>query len=112
MTPLKLLTPVDGSPASLRAVDFALEMLGRKPKGSLILLDVQNVGTIDPVGVAAMAPPDWFQDVASRTSDEALKGALSKCKASDASRSASGLRGYPGHSPSRSSSDPYQVGPR
>ncbi len=45
------------------------------------MLNVQNVGSIDPIGVAAMAPPDWFQDVASKASDEALKGALSKCKA-------------------------------
>ncbi|HEY8275736.1 MAG TPA: universal stress protein [Methyloceanibacter sp.] len=81
MSSLKILTPVDGSPASLRAVDFALELLSRNPGGSLILLNVQNVGSIDPIGVAAMAPPDWFQDVASKASDEALKGALSKCKA-------------------------------
>ena len=80
MASLKILTPVDGSPASLRAVDFALEVLSRSPGGSLVLLNVQNVGSIDPVGVAAMAPPDWFQDVASKASEEALKGALSKCK--------------------------------
>jgi len=80
MASLKILTPVDGSPASLRAVDFALEVLSRNPGGSLILLNVQNVGSIDPMGVAAMAPPDWFQNVASKASDEAMKGALSKCK--------------------------------
>ena len=42
-----------------------------------------NVGAIDPMDVAAMAPPDWFQDVASRASDAALRGALSKCEASN-----------------------------
>jgi nucleotide-binding universal stress UspA family protein len=83
MASLKILTPVDGSPASLRAVDFALEMLSWDLEGSLVLLNVQNVGSIDPVGVAAMAPPDWFQDVASKASEEALKGALSKCKATN-----------------------------
>ena len=77
----KILTPVDGSPASLRAVDFALKMLLQNPEGRLVLLHVQNVGSIDPVGVAAMAEPEWFQDVASKASEEALKGALSKCKA-------------------------------
>lgn len=80
MAMLKILTPVDGSPASLRAVDFALEMLSKNPGGSLVLLNVQNVGSVDPLGVAAMAPPDWFQEVASRASEEALKSALSKCK--------------------------------
>ena len=64
----RILTPVDGSPASLRAVDFSLEMLSLISGGSLILLNVTNVGAIDPMGVAAMAPPDWFQDVASRPS--------------------------------------------
>lgn len=77
---IKVLTPVDGSQASLRAVDFALEMLGQSPGGSLVLLHVQNVGSVDPLGVAAMAPPDWFQEVASRGSEGALKSALSKCK--------------------------------
>jgi nucleotide-binding universal stress UspA family protein len=32
-----------------------------------------------------MTPPDWFQDVASRASDEALKQALSKCKGANVS---------------------------
>ena len=83
MASLKILVPVDGSPASLRAVDFALEMLSWIPGGSLILLNVTNVGAIDPMDVAAMAPPDWFQGVASRASDAALRGALSKCEASN-----------------------------
>jgi hypothetical protein len=81
MDPPKILTPVDGSPASLRAVDFALQMLSRTPGGSLILLNVTNVGTNDPMELVAM--PDWSQDVASRAADAALKGALSKCKTSN-----------------------------
>ena len=80
MAIVKILTPVDGSPASLRAVDFALEMVAQTPGGSLVLLNVQNVGSVDPLGVAAMAPPDWFPDVASRASEQALSNALSKCE--------------------------------
>ena len=52
MTSPKILTPVDGSPASLRAVDFALEMLSRDPGGSLVLLHVQNLGSIDIAGAS------------------------------------------------------------
>ena len=81
MAALKILTPVDGSPASLRAVDFALEMLSRNPGGSLVLLHVQNLGSIDIAGASAVMPPDWIQDAASQASAQALKGALSKCKA-------------------------------
>ena len=80
MTSPKILTPVDGSPASLRAVDFALEMLSRNPGGSLVLLHVQNLGSIDIAGASAVMPPDWLQDAASQASAQALNGALSKCK--------------------------------
>ncbi len=80
MAIVKIPTPVDGSPASLRAVDLALEMLAQTPGGSLVLLNVQNVGSVDPLGVAAMAPPDWFRDVASRASEQALSNAISKCE--------------------------------
>jgi len=81
MTSPKILTPVDGSPASLRAVDFALEMLSRDPGGSLVLLHVQNLGSIDIAGASAVMPPEWLQDAASQASAQALNGALSKCKA-------------------------------
>jgi nucleotide-binding universal stress UspA family protein len=78
MASLNILTPVDGSPASLRAVDFALEVA---ESGRLAgIAQRADVGAVDPMGGAAMAPPDWFQDVASKASEEALKSALSKCK--------------------------------
>ncbi len=58
-------------------------MLSRESGASLVLLNVQNAGDVDPFGVAAMAPPDWFQDVASKASTNALDSALSKCKATN-----------------------------
>ena len=42
MFPSKVLIPVDGSPASLRAVDFAIEMR-LNPGTSLVLLNVQTL---------------------------------------------------------------------
>jgi nucleotide-binding universal stress UspA family protein len=33
LVPSKVLVPVDGSPASLRALDFAIEMMGLNPAG-------------------------------------------------------------------------------
>ena len=47
---LKVLTPVDGSPASLRAVDFAHEMLSREPGGSLLLLTCRKPVTLTHSG--------------------------------------------------------------
>jgi hypothetical protein len=36
---MKILTPVDGSPASLRAVEFALKMLSQNPGRLLVLVN-------------------------------------------------------------------------
>ncbi len=47
MSPSKILIPVDGSPASLRAVDFAIEMLARNSGNSLVLR--QGSKPVDPV---------------------------------------------------------------
>jgi nucleotide-binding universal stress UspA family protein len=54
MVPSKVLIPVDGSPASLRAVDFAIEIASQNQGSSLVLLNVQNISAMALAG-AAMA---------------------------------------------------------
>ena len=54
MAPSKVLIPVDGSSASLRAVDFAIKMATQDPGSSLVLLNVQNISAMALAG-AAMA---------------------------------------------------------
>ena len=78
MVPSKVLVPVDGSPASLRALDFAIEMTGQNSDTSLVLLNVQNISAMDLAG-AAMGS-DW-QEAASQASDRALKEAVGKAQA-------------------------------
>ena len=78
MVPSKVLVPVDGSPASLRALDFAIEMMGQNPDTSLVLLNVQNISAMDLTG-AAMGS-DW-QEAASQASAKALKEAVGKAEA-------------------------------
>jgi nucleotide-binding universal stress UspA family protein len=78
LVPSKVLVPIDGSPASLRALDFAIEMMGQLPDTSLVLLNVQNIGAMDLAG-AAMGS-DW-QDAASQASAKALKEAIGKAEA-------------------------------
>jgi len=39
----KILIPVDGSAASLRALDYAIKMAIQNPNSSFVLLNVQNV---------------------------------------------------------------------
>jgi nucleotide-binding universal stress UspA family protein len=53
---MKILVPVDGSPASIRAVKLAVNHVRANPEASLVLMNVQNFsglnlpeGTIDRV---------------------------------------------------------------
>jgi nucleotide-binding universal stress UspA family protein len=77
MSPSKILIPVDGSPASLRALDFAIEMVRQNPGTSLLLLNVQTISSSE-ASSAAMGS-DW-QDIASQASSRALEQAVKKCE--------------------------------
>ena len=79
MTSSKILIPVDGSPASLRALNFAVQRLVRGGGDSLVLLHVQNLGSVDPAGVSA-AIPDFLSNAASQASAQALNDAVRKCE--------------------------------
>src|SRR5215470_11622499 len=46
----KILIPVDGSPASLRALDYAIKMAAQIPGLSFVLLNVQNVSATELSG--------------------------------------------------------------
>jgi nucleotide-binding universal stress UspA family protein len=80
MLPSKILIPVDGSPASLRAVDFAIGMASQNPGTSLVLLNVQNISAMALSG-AAMAGD--LQEAASQASGEALNEAIGKLEAAN-----------------------------
>ena len=82
MTSSKILIPVDGSPASLRALDFAVKNLVRGAGDSFVLVHVQNLGSVDPAGVSAEIP-DFISNAASQASAQALHGAIEKCKGSN-----------------------------
>jgi nucleotide-binding universal stress UspA family protein len=78
LVPSKVLVPVDGSPASLRALDFAIEMMGQNPDASLVLLNVQHISAMELTG--AEMGSDW-QEAASQASAKALKEAIGKAEA-------------------------------
>ena len=80
MVPSKVLVPVDGSPASLRALDFAIEMTGQNPDNSLVLLNVQHVSAMDLAEADAAMGSDW-QEAVSQASAKALKEAVGKAEA-------------------------------
>jgi len=78
MAPSKILIPVDGSPASLRAVDFAIEMVAQQPNTSLVLLHVQHIPAINLAGAAEAMDASGLPEAAARASDQALKDAIGK----------------------------------
>ena len=80
MSPSNILIPVDGSPASLRAVDFAIERHTRNGTIALVLLHVQPIGSINPAGLSEVMPPNWLHEAICQESAKALKEAVGKCK--------------------------------
>jgi nucleotide-binding universal stress UspA family protein len=78
---MNVLVPVDGSPASLRAVDFAIKMASQTPGTSLVLLNVQNISAMALAG-AAMAGD--LQEAASQAAASAIAGAVEKSEAAGA----------------------------
>jgi len=79
MSSSKILVPVDGSPASLRAVDFAIELMGQRPGTSLVLLHVHNIPALG-LASASEAATGWLEEAASQSSTKALKDAIRKCE--------------------------------
>jgi nucleotide-binding universal stress UspA family protein len=75
MSPSKILIPVDGSPASLRAVDFAIELVAQNPNTSLVLLNVQKIPAIE---LAESMATDSLNEEAMQASAKALKEAIGK----------------------------------
>ena len=84
MVPSKVLIPVDGSPASLRAVDFAIEMATQNPGSSLVLLNVQNISAMALAGAVIAKWRATWQETASQASGEALNEAIGKLEAAGA----------------------------
>ena len=76
----KILIPVDGSPASLRAVDFAIEMASQHQSTSLVLLHVQNTRAMELAGASEAMDTEWLREAGSRASAKALKDAIGKCE--------------------------------
>ena len=65
---MKILVPVDGSPASIRAVKLAVDQVKGLPEASLVLVNVQNFSGLSlPEGAEISA-------------DEALKDVVATCR--------------------------------
>jgi nucleotide-binding universal stress UspA family protein len=78
---MKILVPVDGSPASIRAVRLAIDHVKVMPaEASLILVNVQNFSTLGlPEGTELM-PAAWIAQKEDSAASEALKEAVTACR--------------------------------
>jgi nucleotide-binding universal stress UspA family protein len=77
---MKLLVPVDGSDASLRAVKFAISIARMAPPSEILLITVQNSGTLG-LGELGLVSPAVFQKLALSAGAKALRKAIALCKA-------------------------------
>ena len=58
---MKILVPVDGSPASNRAVKLAINHVKALPEAGLVLLNVQNFSGLGLPEGAEIMPPTWIE---------------------------------------------------
>jgi nucleotide-binding universal stress UspA family protein len=77
---MKILVPVDGSKPSLRAVRLAIAMARSSPRSEILLVNVQNTGTLEFGGLGSSTPVLLRQAV-EREGEAALKPAVALCKA-------------------------------
>ena len=75
---MKILVPVDGSPASIRAVKLAVDQVRALPEASLVLVNVQNFSGLSLT--EQIMPSAWIQREEQRAADEALKDAVTTCR--------------------------------
>lgn len=75
----KILVPMDGSPAAQRALEFAIPLVLQNEENSLVLIHVQNLGSLDIAGFSATMP-DFIANAASQASIDALCDAEQKCE--------------------------------
>ncbi len=77
---MKLLVPVDGSPASLRALKFAIDQVKALAGASLVIVNVQNLSTLGLGDGAGIMSPEWIEQEEEKGSIEALQEAVTICR--------------------------------
>jgi nucleotide-binding universal stress UspA family protein len=77
---MKILVPVDGSPASIRAVKFAIDQVKTVAGASLVIANVQNPATLDLAEGAGIMPLGWIEQEERSAATAALREAVTTCR--------------------------------
>jgi nucleotide-binding universal stress UspA family protein len=77
---MKLLVPIDGSAASLRAVAHAIGQAKARPGTELLLINIQNLATLGVTEGAAMMPADWLEEEEKLAAAAVLGDAERSCR--------------------------------
>jgi nucleotide-binding universal stress UspA family protein len=77
---MKILVPVDGSPASLRAVKLAIDHVKTATDASLVIANVQNSATLGLAEGAGIMPLRWIDQEEDSAAAEALREAVTACR--------------------------------
>jgi nucleotide-binding universal stress UspA family protein len=77
---MKILVPVDGSAASLRALKLAIEQATAQATSSILVINVQNLVTAGLSESSGIMPPSWIKQEEERTGYEVLKEPRTICE--------------------------------
>ena len=77
---MKILVPVDGSPASTRALALAIDQVKSLAGAGLILVNVQNFATLGLAEGAGIMPTAWIEQEEEKAVTEALQEAVVACR--------------------------------
>ena len=77
---MKILVPVDGSPASIHAVKLAIDQVKTMAGASLIILTVQNLATLGLAEGAGIMSTAWIDQQEEGAATEALQEAIAACR--------------------------------
>jgi nucleotide-binding universal stress UspA family protein len=77
---MKILVPVDGSPASSRALAFAIDQVKPVAGARLIILNVQNFATLGLAEGAGIMSAAWIEHEEEKAASEALQEVVTACR--------------------------------
>jgi nucleotide-binding universal stress UspA family protein len=82
--PLRIVVPVDGSAPANRAVAHALSIVAGQPGAEIILVNVQNLQTLDISDISGVMTVEVDRGLAARQSRTALRKAINLCRKAQA----------------------------